>query len=376
MQPALNTQANPLGALAALGQSVWLDDLDRTLLREGALKRMIAEDAVTGVTTNPSIFEKAIAGGSAYRGEIRALASKGCDPPQIAEQLMADDVRVAADLLAAAHERSGGADGYVSFEVPPDLAFDAGATIRAAHRLWERVARPNLMIKVPATAAGLEAIPELIGAGINVNVTLLFSVDRYRRVAAAYARGLEKAAAAGLSVQRIASVASFFVSRIDTLVDGLLDALPPGTPDAQALRGAAAVASARLAYQASLAIRSGAPWQALARRGAHPQRLLWASTATKDARYSDVKYVDALAGADTVVTLPRATLAAFRDHGQPAPRVNAGLAEAQALPERLAALGIDLEDVAGRLERDGVAKFQNSYDGVIAAVRREVPVAS
>lgn len=356
--------ANPLLKLKALGQSIWLDDIRRAWLEDGTLASLIADDGLAGVTSNPAIFEKAISKTRDYDAAIAALARAGASPPAIYDALTIDDVRRAADLFRPLHERTSGADGFVSLEVSPHLAHDTRNSVVEAHRLWERLDRPNVMIKIPGTRAGLQAVRELVADGVNVNVTLLFSVARYRAVVEAFMAGLEQRAREGKSVDRIASVASFFLSRIDTLVDRLLDAI--GTADAAALRGQAAVACARLAYQNYREEwRTSARWQALAGRGAHPQRLLWASTSTKDEAYGGLKYVEALVGPDTVNTLPPETLAAYRGGGRPALRLEDDLAAARALSQQLGALGIDLETVAETLEREGVRKFIEPYDALL-----------
>ncbi len=354
---------NPLLELEALDQSVWLDDIQRDWLDDGTLARLIEEDGVSGVTSNPAIFHKAIRDHHGYDEAIQALAERGVGAAEMVESLMVEDVRRAADRLRGVYEASGGRDGFVSLEVSPHLAHDAAGTVTEARRLWRRVSRANLMVKVPATRAGLAAIRQLIGEGINVNVTLLFSVVRYGEVVEAWLAALEDCAAAGRPLQRIASVASFFLSRIDTLVDRRLDAL--GTPAAAELRGQAALASARLAYRHSRDWVAAPRWRALAARGAQPQRLLWASTSAKDEAYSDVKYVEALIGPGTINTMPANTLAAYRDHGQPAARLEQDLDLARGLPARLAGLGIDLESAAGELELDGVRKFVEPYDALI-----------
>ena len=350
---------NPLVRLGALGQSIWIDFIERRMLDDGGeLARLMAEDGVTGVTTNPSIFDKALAAGEDYAQDSERLAAAGLAPAQIVDALMRQDVKRAADLLRPVYERSAGVDGFVSLEVSPQLAHDAAATVAAAKSLWAAVARPNVMIKVPATQAGVVAIRALIGAGINVNATLLFSVARYLDVAHAYRDGLAARAAAGSPVGDVASVASFFLSRIDSLVDQRLAAQPADV--AAALRGQAAIASARLAYRALERELAAPAWAELAAAGARPQRLLWASTSTKDPRYSDVRYVEALIGPHTVNTLPRDTLAAYRDHGEPALRLTEHVDSSAALVTRLKALDVDLDDIAAELEADGVRKFADS----------------
>ncbi len=360
----------PLQQLKALGQRIWLDDIRRDWLDDGTLAWMIDDDGVAGVTSNPSIFEKAIAHGSTYDAAIERLA-RGADARAICEALMLEDVGRAADLFRPQFDTSGGADGFVSHEVSPLLANDADATVAEARRLWSKLARPNVMIKVPGTCAGLAAIRELIAAGVNVNVTLLFGVDRYREVLDAFTTGLAQRAAAGAPLAGIASVASFFLSRIDTLVDRRLDAI--GTPAAAALRGQAAIASARLAYAHWRdAWLPSARWQALARAGAHPQRLLWASTSTKDKVYSPIKYVEALIGPDTINTLPLETIAVYHVHGAPQVRIGEEIDAARALPHRLAELGIDLASVADELERDGVRKFADAYEALLRAIEQRM----
>jgi transaldolase len=362
------TAGNPLLRLRALGQSVWLDYIQRELIEGGGLERLIREDGLAGVTSNPAIFEKAIAAGREYDAPVRELAGRGLDTAALVEALVLDDVGRAADLFRPLYDETQGGDGFVSIEVSPHLARDTAATIAEGRRLWAALGRPNVMIKVPGTQEGLPAIRALVAAGVNVNVTLLFSVARYREVAAAYQAGLDDRARADAPVGRLASVASFFLSRIDTLVDSRLDRL--GTRDAATLRGQAAVASARLAYQVYKETIATSDWQALARRGARAQRLLWASTSTKDPDYGDLTYVEPLIGPGTVSTLPPGTLAAYRDHGDPAARLEDDLALAGAVPVRLAALGIELEVLARELEQDGIRKFVEPYDKLLAAIDR------
>jgi transaldolase len=344
--------------LRSRGQSVWLDYLDRRLLADDGLRRLV-EVGVQGVTTNPTIFHEAIATSEAYDDAIRDLlqADPNIEPAQLYEWLTVQDVQVAADQLSAVYEASKGHDGYVSLEVSPHLANDTVATVQAAHHLWKTVHRPNLMIKVPATAAGIPAIEALIAEGINVNATLLFSIARYEAVVRAYLRGTERCERPA----EVASVASVFVSRVDTAVDRQLDALK--APTADALRGRSAVASARLVYQRFLDMFS----QSLA-GGAHLQRPLWASTGTKDRRYSDVKYVESLIGRDTVTTLPRETLDAFLHHGEARNSLTEDVERAQHDLLALQELGIDLVAVTDALERDGVAKFAKSYADTLVAL--------
>jgi len=360
---SVHRAGNALRHLNAMGQSVWLDYIERSLLTDGTLARLIVDDGLSGMTSNPSIFEKAINHDRHYRDELPRLAAQGLTPVEIYEALTFEDICCAADLLRTVYERSTGRDGYVSIEISPHLAHDTEATVAEAVRVWDQINRANVMIKVPATIAGIAALRRLVGLGVNVNATLLFSVSRYRAIADAHLAGLEDFVASGLPPSRLASVASFFLSRIDTLVDRQLDALD--SREARALRGEAAVSCARRAYQAYEEQIAGPRWQALARAGARTQRLLWASTSTKDPSYSDLKYVESLVAPDTVNTLPPETLSAFRDHGQPAVRIRESLDQAQRVAERLARLGIDLEQVAEQLEREGVRKFIEPYDRVI-----------
>lgn len=357
---------SPLGTLHDLGQSVWLDDLRRDFLADGTLAELIESDGVSGLTSNPAIFARAIDETELYDSDIERYARSGDDAATIYERLIIEDIQCAADRLRPSYEASAAADGYVSLEVSPHFADDTAATIDDARRLWSLVQRPNLMIKVPATRAGLPAIEALIAAGINVNVTLLFSVARYREVQQAYWRGLEARVANGQSIARLASVASFFVSRIDTLIDRQLESKPACM--ATGIRGKAAIASAKLAYQAFCNSLGEPRWQALEAANAQRQRLLWASTGTKDATYSDVKYVEALIGPDTVTTLPLQTLRAYHDHGDPRPRVAEGLDWASATEAQLAAIDIDLEDAARQLEREGIRKFKEPFDRLLAGL--------
>jgi len=354
-----------------LGQSIWLDYIRRAMLSDGTLARLIRDDGLGGMTSNPAIFEKAIAHGEEYAAAIAALAS-GRSAEQIYEAIAIEDVRAAADAFSTLHRETRAVDGYVSLEVSPHLAHDTAGTIDAARRLWGRVERPNVMIKVPGTRAGLPAIERLIADGINVNVTLLFSVDRYGVVAEAWLRGLEMRLREHRPLAGIASVASFFLSRIDTLIDQRLDQLAAaGNEQAAALRGRAAIASARLAYQHYRSWRFSERWTRLAGAGAVPQRLLWASTSTKDPAYPDVMYVDALIGPETVNTVPLETLDAYRDHGKPQARLEEDLDAARALPRQLAQLDLDLERVAEQLEREGVEKFVTPYDSLLATIEQQ-----
>jgi transaldolase/transaldolase/glucose-6-phosphate isomerase len=357
-------ETNPLVRLGELGQSPWYDYITRDLVTAGELARLIAEDGLRGMTSNPTIFEKAIAGSRLYDEEIRALTDSGRSAQEIFEYLAIADVRAACDAFAGVYEATGGADGLVSLEVSPALAHDTAATIHEAERLWRSLARPNAMIKIPGTSAGLPAIAHCIAEGISVNVTLLFSVERYGEVIEAFLDGLERRLAAGQPLRAITSVASFFVSRVDGKVDPLLDRLG----GAQGLRGRIAIANASEAYRL-FEWSTGTPrWERLARAGARPQRPLWASTSTKDPRYPDVHYVEALVAPRTVNTLPPETFAAYRDHGRPAVRIQDGVAAAPAQLKALADLGIDLAAITSELEADGVAKFAASYESLLAGI--------
>jgi len=364
----------PASALALLGQSLWLDYIHRDLLDSGELRRLIEQDGIRGVTSNPTIFEQAIGGGTAYDAAIAALAREGRDARGILEALAVEDVARAADAFRPIYEMAGGNDGFVSLEVAPDLAHDADGTVAEARRLWAAVDRPNLMIKVPGTAEGLPAVTRLIADGINVNVTLLFSVEMYRRVIAAYVRGLEQRVEAGRPLDAVRSVASFFVSRVDTEVDKRLEAKIAAATDAAArsrlegLLGKAAVANAVVAYQAYEAGFMAPAVRALMGKGAAVQRPLWASTSSKNPRYPDTLYVDSLIGPDVVNTVPPATLRAFQDHGRPVRTIDADVAGARRHLAALAAEGIDLRDVTDVLEADGVRKFVDSFTSLLATI--------
>jgi transaldolase len=355
--------ANLLVELAGLGASPWMDFIRRDAITSGRLAGWIA-DGLRGVTSNPTIFEAAISGGREYDEDIRALGERGETAIAIVDALVVRDIQLAADLLRPCYDRLDGRDGFVSIEVSPRLAHDTAGTVAHARALWATVARPNAMIKVPATLAGLPAITQLVGDGINVNVTLLFGLRRYAAVVDAYLAGLTARHDAGAAIGHIASVASFFLSRIDATVDAELVARGG---DALALRGRAAVACARLAYQ-DFESAFGDRFARLAAAGARPQRLLWASTSTTDPTYDDLMYVEALIGRDTVTTMPVATFAAFADHGTVAPTLGNGVAEARRVVRRLGELGVDLDGVADQLEGDGVAKFERSYDRLLQIV--------
>jgi transaldolase len=366
---------NPLQRVTALGQSIWLDFLSRAMLVSGELVSLIQEDGVTGVTSNPATFEKAIAGSSDYDSAIAELSRKGLSAGEIYETLVVEDIQTAADLLRPVYDRLEGRDGFVSLEVSPHLAHDSAETLIEARRLWERLDRPNVFIKVPGTWHGVSAIRQLIREGINVNVTLLFGLRRYRAVAEAYLDGLSERAARGLPLDGVASVASFFLSRIDVLVDPLLDQIAMGegrhAEMAAALRGETAIACAKVARQLYREMVSEDRYLALTARGARPQRLLWASTGTKDPSYSDVKYVEPLIGQDTVNTMPLETLAAYRDHGRPAQRLEQGVQEALQVLARVTELGIDLEAVAKQLEDEGVDKFVRPFDSLMRSLEQK-----
>jgi transaldolase len=376
---------NRLQQLHEAGQSIWLDYIDRTILQNGELVRRIENDALTGMTSNPTIFEKALAEGTAYDEQLSS-ARAGLTTWDLFELIETDDVRTACDLFRPVFDRTHGRDGFVSIEVSPGAANDAEATVAEAHRLWDMVGRPNVLIKVPGTKQGALAVRRLIADGINVNITLLFSRDAYRAIIDAYMSGLEDRLAAGKPIDHLASVASFFVSRVDTEADKRIDKLlTSASPDQsrrlQALRGRVAIANAKLAYALFRESVAGARWSALAKKGARLQRPLWASTSTKNPAYRDVMYVEDLIGPDTVNTMPLVTLDAFRDHGKVERTVDTHLDEERALLAELEALGISLTSVTDQLLVDGIASFQKSYDTLIArleektrALGREVAV--
>jgi transaldolase/glucose-6-phosphate isomerase len=368
-------KANPLIKVSQIGQSIWLDFIRRGMIESGELRRMIEEDGLKGVTSNPSIFEKAIAGSHDYDEAVRTLTLEGKAVPQIYDALTIEDIRRAADLFRPIYEKTDGVDGYVSLEVSPHLARDMQDTVLEARRLWERLDRPNVMIKVPGTAECLTAIRELIREGINVNVTLLFDLDRYRQVIKAYLAGLEDRRDAGLPLDRVASVASFFLSRIDVLVDPLLEKQANSKREnaalAEELHGQIAVASAKVAYQIWKEAFHASEFQALRELGAKPQRLLWASTSTKNPNYSDVKYVEALLGPNTVNTLPLSTLNAYRDHGDPKPRLEKDVDAADHSLGRLEKVGIDLHAVTEQLEDEGIEKFIKPYDQLMKTLEEK-----
>jgi len=354
-----------LDKLSARGVSVWIDYLSRQMLESGKLAQMMKEDAVVGVTTNPTIFQKAIAEGDAYDEQLKELLETESDPKEIFLQLSARDVEAALDLLSAVHEKSP-QDGYVSWEVDPTLAYDAEGTFDEAMRLFAWIPKPNLYVKIPATKPGLGAIEECVAQGKNINVTLIFSLARYREVVEAYLRGLERLVARGGDPKSVHSVASFFVSRVDTETDKRLEAI--GSKDALALRGKLAIANARLAYEHFQEAFSGPRWQFLAGKGANVQRPLWASTSTKNPDYRDVMYVEDLIGPNTVNTMPEETIRAFQDHGKVELTLTKDVDGAHKLFADLAAAGIDYDDVSNTLEREGVQKFTDSFKELLDGI--------
>jgi transaldolase len=365
---------NPLCAIQEFGQSIWQDDLRREMILSGELQQLIEKDGISGLTSNPAIFQKAIAGSPEYDSDISTFARQGKTVQEIYEALTVGDVQLAADLFRPLYDRSKGRDGFVSLEVNPHLAHDTDATIAEARRLWQALARPNVMIKVPATTQGLRCIEQLIAEGLNINVTLLFGLPRYRQVAEAYLRGLEALAERGVSLDRSASVASFFLSRIDVFIDPLLQEMKSTEKKAltEQILGEVAIASAKCAYAIYRDIFEGDRFTALAAQGARPQRLLWASTSTKEPEYSDIKYVEALIGPNTVNTLPRSTLDSYRDHGRPEQRLTQGLEKAEQVLQGLSELGISLNEVTQELEDQGIDKFIKPYDSLMETLAQAV----
>jgi transaldolase len=364
-----------LKKLETLGQSIWLDYIRRDLISSGELRRLIEEDGLRGMTSNPSIFEKAIAESHIYDQDIRDMALKKKDVNAIYEALSQRDVKNAADEFRSVYEKTDGEDGYVSLEVNPHLAHDTKGTIEEARQLWSVLHIPNVLIKVPATSGGLSAVRQLISEGINVNVTLLFGLPRYRQVAEAYIAGLEARAAQGKSVKHIASVASFFLSRIDTLVDSQVEKfLEPGDKEtgiAKKVRGQVAISSAKAAYQIYKEIFGSNRFKKLADKGARGQRLLWASTSTKNPDYSDIKYIEAIIGSDTVNTVPLETIEAYRDHGDPKLRLEQDVDEANWIMARLPELGISIDKVTQQLEDEGVKKFDEPFDKLMETLTKK-----
>jgi transaldolase len=361
---------NPLKELAAQGQSIWLDYIRRSLILSGELKRMVDEDGLKGVTSNPTIFEKAIAGSADYDETLRAMLAKdpNLEVGKLYEPLAIEDIQMAADVLRSVYDATNGDDGYVSLEVSPHLAHDTEATIQEAKRLRAAVNRPNVMIKVPGTPEGVPAFEQLIADGVNVNVTLMFSMAHYEAVARAYVNGLERCA----DPAKVASVASFFVSRVDTMVDRALETLATAQPQAKTLLGKIAIANSKMVYHRFLQIFHGEGFVALRQRGGRVQRPLWASTGTKNPGYSDVLYVEKLIGAETVNTLPPETLNAFKDHGKvPGETVRDSLDDAAASLGRLKALGINLDAITEKLQQDGVTAFATSFDQLLGALEKK-----
>ena len=365
----MSSAPSPLHRLSALGQSVWIDSLSREWIRGGRLQQLIDDDAVVGATSNPTIFQKAMSSGDAYDEQLRTLKGTSelasSDVEQAFWTLAEQDISEACDLFRSTWEEGLGRDGYVSIEVDPRLAYDSLQTFREAMRLHEAIDRPNLLVKIPATKPGLAAIEDVISKGRSINVTLIFSLRRYAEVAESYIRGLERLVAEGGDPSKAASVASFFVSRIDTEADRRLDELSPDELDPahphDELKGRLAVANAKLAYRYYQHIFQGPRWDYLAGKGATPQRVLWASTSTKNPAYPDTLYLDELIGPDTINTMPEETIRAFQDHGLPRPSLNEGLAEAQAVLDELAEAGVVYDEVTDTLEREGVEKFEASF---------------
>ncbi len=368
--------ANHLQEIQALGQSIWMDNLTRDLIQSGELKQMIETRGLRGITSNPAIFEKAIAGNKIYDADIEAGIKAGKPLLEIYESLIFDDIRNACDIFASVYEESGGLDGYVSIEVPPNIARDTESTIREARRYYREIDRPNVMIKIPGTPEGLPAVEQVISEGINVNITLLFSVQSYVETAWAYIRGLEKRVANSESINTIASVASFFLSRIDSMVDDLLEAKIKNTDSPEVaeklrrIKGKVAIANAKIAYQEYKKIIQSDRWQTLAAKGAKVQRLLWASTSTKNPNYSDVMYVDELVGPDTVNTLPPSTIEACFDHCNVANRIESNVDDAYQLIESLKdpTIDIDLDQVMDNLLTEGIDKFIQPFNSLMKSL--------
>ena len=366
---------NPLRELEALGQSIWIDFISRNTTLSGELKRLIEEDGVSGVTSNPSIFEKAIAESQDYDEAIQKLTLEGKEAGEVFQSIAVEDIQMVADLLRSTFDSQAGKDGFVSLEVSPKLAHDTEGTIAEARRLWSLVDRPNCMIKVPATQEGIPAIRQLIGEGININITLLFGLPRYREVVDAYLGGLETLVNQKKSVQQVSSVASFFLSRIDTLLDPtlqkIIEAGGPQGEIAARLHGQLAIASAKVAYQIYKEIFGSDRFQQLARQGARPQRLLWASTSTKNPNYPDTKYIDPLIGPATINTLPVETLDAFRDHGHPQLTLEEDVPQAYQTLSDLSSIGIDLDKSTQKLEEQGAEKFTDSFDKLMNVLQEK-----
>jgi transaldolase len=363
---------NPLRRLKDFGQSVWLDYIRRDLLSSPEFRRMIDEDGLDGMTSNPTIFDKAIDGSQDYDAQLKELVRANKSIDDIYEALTTTDIKAAADKLRPIYDSSEGRTGYVSYEVSPLLAHDTDGTVAAAHRYFKMIDRPNLMIKVPSTPAGIPAIEQLISEGRCINVTLMFCRKHYDDVANAYIRGLERRAQAGQSLDRIASVASVFVSRVDTLIDKLIDTKLKANPNeaSVSLRGTAAVANAKLIYQRFIELFHSDRFNPLAAKGARVQRPLWASTGTKDPKYSDIKYVQELIGPDTVDTMPPATMDAYRDHGDPRLSLTEGVDQAHEIQKHFAAIGIDFNEVGETLQKEGVESFAKSFEDLIGVIKK------
>ncbi|MHB1484216.1 MAG: transaldolase [Saccharofermentanales bacterium] len=363
---------NPLKILGELGQSVWLDYIRRDLITGDGLQQMIEKDGLRGMTSNPAIFEKAISGSHLYDEDIWIMGNEGKNPKEIYEAITQRDVRDAADEFRHIYSKTDFKDGYVSLEVNPHLAHDTTGTISEARCLWSQLNRPNIYIKVPATRAGLESVRQLITDGLNINVTLLFGLSRYRQVAQAYVDGLEERFSQGMSLKNVSSVASFFVSRIDMIVDPILEKIIEDGGEmaeiAKKAHGQVAISSAKSAYQIYKSIFNSDHFKKLAVNGARPQRLLWASTGTKNLNYSDVKYIDALIGENTVNTIPVTTMDSYRDHGSPALRIEEGVEEALEILDQLPALGIDIDKITQQLEDEGIENFNMMFDKLLDAL--------
>ncbi len=354
---------NPLNEIRKHGQSIWLDLLDREIMDSGKLKSLIDDDDLRGLTSNPSIFEKAISGSSDYDDDIARLAKKEDEDATIFFDLAIDDIQRAADIFKPVYDKTDGKDGFVSLEVSPHLARDTEGTIKQARNLWKRVDRKNVMIKIPGTKEGLPAIRKCLGEGININITLLFGLPRYRKITEAFMGGLEDRLKADKPIKNVASVASFFLSRIDVMVDPMLE-----KKDAEKIRGEIAIASAKKAYQIYLDMISSDRFKKLEAKGARPQRVLWASTSTKDPSYSDVKYVETLIGKDTINTLPMETIDAFRDHGKAEDTLTTGIDRANQILDMLKEVGIDIDKITQKLEDEGIEKFNMAYDKLLESI--------
>lgn len=366
---------NPLKKLEAYGQSIWMDFISRGTINSGQLARWIQQDGVSGMTSNPSIFEKAIVESHDYDASIRAMAGDQKPVEDLFQAMAVEDIQRAADLFRPIYDKTQGVDGYVSIEVSPGLAHDTQGSIDEARKLWKMVDRPNVLIKIPGTREGLPAIRQMLGEGVNINITLLFGLPRYREVAEAYLGGLEDLLASKRKpLNKAASVASFFLSRIDVLIDPMLEKMiqegGPKADKAKAVHGQVAIASAKVAYEMYHEIFQSARFQKLAQQGAHPQRLLWASTSTKNPNYSDVKYVEALIGPDTIDTVPVETLDAYRDHGKPSNTLEQNTDQAHRVLNHLAELGISLDAVTQQLEDEGVKKFEKSFTQLMDALKK------